>query len=253
MSQTPGTQIIPTGHPPIVSRDEWRQARRELLSREKQLTRERDALTAARRALPMVEVNKDYTFHSPTGPITLPELFDGHRQLIVYHFMFQPEWDEGCPICSLFAGSFGDNPVHLAARDTAFAVISRAPMTKIAPFQQRMGWNFTWVSSAGSDFNDDMHVTIDEDAGLTEYNYQDVGTLKGRGQIFIDKGELPGLSVFLRVGDLVFHSYSTYQRGLEHLMNIYNYLDLTPLGRQENNLPYTMAWVRHHDRYPSAT
>jgi predicted dithiol-disulfide oxidoreductase (DUF899 family) len=123
-------------------------------------------------------------------------------------------------------------------------------MPTIEPFQQRMGWTFTWVSCAGSDFNDDMGVTIDEDAGLDEYNYQDVGTLKDRGRIFIDKGELPGLSVFLRDGDRVFHSYSTYQLGLDHLMNIYNYLDLTPLGRQEDNLPYTMAWVRHHDRYP---
>ena len=139
MSQPPSTQTISTRQPRIVSRDEWRQARRELLAREKQLTRQRDAVSAARRALPMVEVIKDYTFDSPTGPITLPELFDGHRQLIVYHFMFEPEWDEGCPSCSLFAGSFGDNPVHLAARDTAFTVISRAPMTKIAPFQAAHG------------------------------------------------------------------------------------------------------------------
>ena len=125
-------------------------------------------------------------------------------------------------------------------------------MAKIEPFRRRMGWTFTWVSSAGSDFNDDMQVTIDEDAGLDEYNYDDVGKLKELGQIWIDRGEMPGMSVFLRDGQRVFHTYSTYQRGLDHLMNIYNYLDLTPLGRQEDNDPHPMAWVRHHDRYASA-
>lgn len=253
MSDTLPTQTGPVARPTVVSREQWLQARRELLAREKLLTRQRDALAAARRGLPMVEVTKNYTFHSRTGPITLPELFNGHRQLIVYHFMFQPEWDEGCPSCSLFAGSIGDTPVHLGARDTAFVAVSRAPITTIEPFQRRMGWTFPWVSSAGNDFNADMHVSIDEAAGLDEYNYDDVATLKERGDIFIDTGELAGLSVFLRDGDRVFHSYSTDQRGLDHLMNIYNYLDLTPLGRQEDHDPYIQAWVRHHDRYPSST
>jgi len=256
MSQTPATpdQTGPSEHPSIVTEAEWLRARRDLLVGEKQLTRQRDALAAARRTMPMVEVTKNYVFHGPAGPISLPELFDGRRQLIVYHFMFQPEWDEGCPSCSLLADSFGDNPVHLTARDTSFVVVSRAPMAKIEPFQRRMGWKFTWVSSAGTDFNDDAHVTIDEDAGLDEYNYDSVTKLKELGRIFIDKGELPGLSVFWRDGDRVFHTYSAYERGLDHLMNIYNYLDLTPLGRGiDDKDPYLMQWVRHHDRYPAPT
>jgi predicted dithiol-disulfide oxidoreductase (DUF899 family) len=235
------------GQPTVVSRPEWLAARRELLAKEKELTQARDALSAERRALPMVKIDKRYVLQGPDGPATLLDLFDGHRQLIVYHFMFEPSWDEGCPSCSHLADNFTGAVVHLAARDTAFAVISSAPIARIEAFKKRMGWNFQWFSSFETDFNYDFHVTIDEAAGSTEYNYQPAAALKTAGKIWMD--ELPGLSVFLRDGDTVFHTYSTYQRGLDPLINTYNYLDLTPLGRHEEDLEWSMAWVRHHDRY----
>jgi predicted dithiol-disulfide oxidoreductase (DUF899 family) len=222
-------------------------ARKELLAREKEAIRQRDALSAERRRLPMVKVEKEYIFDGPDGTKSLRDLFQGRRQLIVYHFMFDPSWEEGCKSCSHFADNFAGLPVHLAARDTAFAVISRAPAAKIEPFKRRMGWTFPWLSSAGNSFNYDFHVTMDEAAGSREYNFTDVAALKQAGKIWMD--ELPGLSVFLHEGDDIFHSYSTYARGLDPLMNTYNYLDLTPLGRQEEGLPWAQAWVRHHDRY----
>ena len=231
----------------VVSRAEWLAARKELLIKEKELTRQRDALSAERRRLPMVKIEKVYIFDGPNGRTTLGDLFEGRRQLIIYHFMFDPSWDEGCKSCSYFADNFAGSIVHLAARDTSFAVISRAPLAKIEPFKRRMGWTFPWFSSSGSDFNYDFHVTLDEAAGSVEYNYTNVAALKQERKVWMD--ELPGLSVFLRDGDSVFHTYSTYSRGLDPLINTYNYLDLTPLGRQEDQLSWAMEWVRHHDRY----
>jgi predicted dithiol-disulfide oxidoreductase (DUF899 family) len=232
----------------IVSRSEWLAARKELLKREKEITRERDALSAQRRKLPIIEIEKEYVFEGPDGPANLRDLFGQHRQLIVYHFMFDPSWDEGCKSCSLFADNFTGSIVHLAARDTSFVAVSRAPLSKIEPFKRRMGWTFPWLSSVGNNFNYDFHVTLDEAEGSTEYNYQSAATLLKQGKIW-QLGELPGLSVFLRDGDRVFHTYSTYQRGLDLFLNTYNYLDLTPLGRQEDQEPHIMAWVRHHDKY----
>ncbi len=229
--------------PRIVSRDEWLVARKALLAREKEATRQRDALSAERRALPMVRIEKPYAFEGPSGKRTLPDLFEGRRQLIVYHFMFDPSWTEGCKSCSFFADTFDGAIRHLRGRDTAFAAISRAPLPKLLAFQRRMGWTFPWYSSADSDFNYDFHVTFapaDVAAGRTEYNYVTQG---------FPEPEAPGSSVFLRDGDDVLHTYSTYARGLDHLIATYNLLDLTPLGRHEGGLPYTMSWVRHHDRY----
>ncbi|MBF5043798.1 DUF899 domain-containing protein [Aggregicoccus sp. 17bor-14] len=229
--------------PAEVGREAWLEARKALLAREKAFTRERDALSAARRALPMVRVGKRYVFDGPEGPRTLAELFEGRRQLIVYHFMFGPDWEQGCRSCSYVADNFAGGLVHLAARDTAFAAISRAPLAKLRAFQQRMGWSFRWLSSAGSDFNYDFHVSFrpgELAAKEVEYNY---------ARTSFPHSEAPGVSVFLREGDAVFHTYSTYARGLDLLMNTYNYLDLTPLGRQEDADAGGMAWVRHHDRY----
>jgi predicted dithiol-disulfide oxidoreductase (DUF899 family) len=235
--------------PTVVSRAEWLTARKELLTKEKAFTRARDALSAERRRLPMVKIDKPYVFEGPDRPVTLLDLFDGRRQLIIYHFMFEPGWDEGCPSCSYLADNFTGAVIHLAARDTAFAAVSRAPTTAIEPFKQRMGWTFPWFSSFGSDFNYDFHVTLDASMGSVEYNYQDATALREAGQLWMD--ELPGLSVFLRDGDTADHTYSTYQRGLDLLINTYNYLDLTPLGRHEDQEEWSMAWIRHHDRYPA--
>ena len=237
----------------VVSREEWLVARRALLAREKEMTRQRDALAAARRALPVVEIDKEYLLKGPDGPVGLSDLFGAHRQLIVYHFMFDPAWDEGCPSCSYFADNFTGALVHLPARDTAFAVVSRAPLPKLTAFRARMGWSFPWYSSAGSDFNDDFGVTVDIARPDAHYNYRPLRELLDGGQVWVQRGELPGLSVFIRDGDRVLHSYSVYARGLDHLINTYNYLDLTPHGRGEDDQdPYPMHWVRHHDRYRMA-
>jgi predicted dithiol-disulfide oxidoreductase (DUF899 family) len=235
---------------PVASRTHWLEARKALLAQEKEFTRARDALSAQRRALPMVKLDKRYVFEGPDGPATLLDLFGGRRQLILYHFMFEPSWDEGCISCSYFADNFSGAVLHLAARDTTFAVVSRAPIAKLEAFRKRMGWTFSSYSSFGTDFNYDFHVTLDEAAGSVEYNYQDARALKQAGKLWMD--ELPGLSVFLRDDDTVFHTYSTYQRGLDLLINTYNYLDLTPLGRQEQDEEWSMAWLRHHDRYTTA-
>jgi predicted dithiol-disulfide oxidoreductase (DUF899 family) len=228
--------------PKIVSPAEWDAARKQFLIREKEFTRERDALAAERRRLPMEEIKKEYVFQGPEGRRTLADLFEGKRQLLVYHFMFDPDHDEGCPACSFVADNFASGLVHLAARDTAFAVISRAPLDKIDRFKKRMGWSFPWLSSSGTDFNYDFHVTLDDDH--TEYNYARVSAQPAdRPQ----KGEREGLSVFLRDSGRLFHTYSTYQRGLDSFLNTYNFLDLTPLGRQEGD--GVMRWLRHHDKY----
>jgi predicted dithiol-disulfide oxidoreductase (DUF899 family) len=227
----------------IVSRDEWTAARKRLLVKEKEFSRQRDALSAERRELPMVPIEKEYLFEGPEGRRSLADLFDGKRQLLTYHFMFGPDWgDEGCPACSFVADNFAGGLVHLAARDTAFAVISRAPLAKITPFKRRMGWTFPWLSSFGTTFNYDFQVTLDDTHA--EYNYAPVTAQPaGRPQ----EGEREGLSVFLRDGDRLFHTYSTYQRGLDLLLDTYNLLDLTPLGRQEED--GIMTWLRHHDKY----
>jgi predicted dithiol-disulfide oxidoreductase (DUF899 family) len=238
-------------HPRIVSRAEWLVARKELLAREKASSRQADALAEERRRLPMVAVEKEYVFDGSNGRATLRDLFGRHRQLLVYHFMFDPSWDEGCKSCSHFADNFAGALLHLGARDTSFAAVSLAPIGKLEAFAERMGWSFPWFSSLGTDFNSDFRVTIDVDGveGSAEYNYTPVAALLEKGKVWFPKGELPGLSVFLREGEDVFHTYSTYQRGLDLFLNTYNFLDLTPLGRQEES-GRAQAWVRHHDRYP---
>ncbi len=241
--------------PKVVSRDEWLVARKELLTKEKEATRARDTLNAERRRLPMVEIDKKYVFEGPDGAVKLLDLFNGHRQLIVYHFMFSPEWDEGCQSCSLLVDNIG-HLAHLHALDTSLCVISRAPLAKIEPFKNRMGWTFPWYSSYGSDFNYDFHIAQDELVAPVEYNYRDKATLEQAGETWSLEGEQPGVSVFLRDGERVFHTYSTYARGGDVLIGTYNYLDLTPLGRQEDweqpagrgDGPF-MWWVRHHDKY----
>lgn len=236
--------------PKVVSREEWLRARQELLAKEKEWNRQRDALSAERRKLPMVRIEKDYVFEGPNGRRTLGDLFEGRRQLLVYHFMFDPTWDEGCPHCSHVADNFAGALVHLTARDTSFAVIARAPFAKIERFKKRMGWGFPWLSSFGNDFNYDFQVTVDE--AHPEYNYQlyypiaheMVSKFKGP-----PPGEMPGLSVFLRDGKHIYHTYSTFLRGLDPFINTYNFLDHTPLGRQEEDGRGMASWVRYHDKY----
>jgi predicted dithiol-disulfide oxidoreductase (DUF899 family) len=231
-----------------VSRAEWLVARKELLKSEKEFTRQRDALSAERRKLPLVKIEKEYIFEGPSGRVKLRDLFGSRSQLIIYHFMFDPSWEEGCKSCSHFMDNVAGSVVHLAARDTSFAAISRAPLPKIESFKKRMGWTFPWLSSFGSDFNYDFHVTLDPEKPDYEYNYADAKTLLADGKIWFPKGEMPGLSVFFREGDNVFHAYSTYQRGLDLPLNTYNLLDLTPRGRQEEG-ERIQGWIRYHDKY----
>jgi predicted dithiol-disulfide oxidoreductase (DUF899 family) len=230
----------------IVSRDEWTKERKAFLAKEKEFTRARDRLSAERRALPWVKVDKAYVFDTPQGKKTLAELFDGRSQLIVYHFMLGPGWEEGCQSCSYLADHFDGALIHLAQRDVTFVVISRAPLAEIEAFKRRMGWRFPWVSSFGGDFNFDYRVSFKEDEVGKDgnYNYQ---------QQEIDSDELPGASVFYKdESGSVFHTYSAYARGLDIIVGTYNLLDLTPKGRDEDELPWTMAWVRHHDKYEGA-
>ncbi|HYR12574.1 MAG TPA: DUF899 domain-containing protein [Longimicrobium sp.] len=232
---------------PIVSREEWLAARTTLLAREKELTRQRDALAQERRSLPRVAVEKEYVFQGPQGATPLLELFGAHPQLVVYHFMFDPAWEQGCKSCSYVMDNVSGALVHLAARDTAFAAVSRAPVEKLQAFRARMGWSFPWYSSAGTTFNYDYQATVDPEAGSTTYNFEPIESLSARGALPMQAGEWPGMSVFVRDGDRVFHTYSTYTRGLDLFMNTYNLLDLTPLGRNEPD--GIMRWIRHHDRY----
>jgi predicted dithiol-disulfide oxidoreductase (DUF899 family) len=229
--------------PEIVSKNEWLAARMRLLEKEKELDRRRDALSAERRELPCVKIEKEYVFVGPSGRASLRDLFEGRRQLIVYHFMFDPSWEDGCKSCSFLADTFDGGSVHLPARDVSFVAISRAPLAKLEAFKKRMGWRFRWLSSSETDFNYDFNVSFrpeDKEAGTAKYNYSKKA---------FPAPEAPGVSVFLRDGDDVLHTYSTYARGLDLLISTYNFLDLTPLGRSEEDLPYTMSWVRHHDRY----
>ena len=224
--------------PKIVSQAEWRAAREELLVKEKELTRARDRLNAERRRLPMVEVEEDYMFEGPEGTASLPDLFESRRQLIVYHFMFDPSWDAGCRSCSAWVDQIARGHLqHLHARETTLALVSRAPLIKIDPFKKRMGWTIPWYSSYDSDFNYDYHVTLNEAVVPIEYNYRTKAQHVQAGTSYYVDGkqpiELPGLSCFLRDGDTVFHSYSTYGRGGETVGGASYFLDLTALGRQE--------------------
>ena len=228
----------------VVSREEWLTARRAHLTREKEFTRLRDRLSADRRALPWVKVDKTYVFDGPHGKVTLSELFDGRRQLIVYHFMFGPGWEAGCPSCSFLSDHIDGAAVHLAQRDVTLLAVSRAPLRQLEVFKERMGWRFTWVSSNGTDFNFDFNVSFTKAqmaTGAVDYNFE-------RREFPSEEG--PGVSVFYKdERGQIFHTYSAYARGLDLLVGAYNYLDLAPKGRDEDALPYTMAWVRHHDRY----
>ena len=228
----------------IVSRQEWIESRKTLMAREKELTRARDALSQARRNMPWVKVDKNYVFDGPNGKVTLAELFGDKPQLIVQHVMFKPEWDAACKSCSFWVDGFVRMVPHLAARDTAMVAVSLAPIAKLEAFKKRMSWSFDWVSSGDNEFNYDYGVSFTPeqiDAGDAKYNY---GTTPLYGP------ELPGISVFYRdeAGD-IFHTYSTYARGLDMMNAAYHYLDLTPLGRHEEGLPYPMDWVRLRDQY----
>ncbi|HEY2702378.1 MAG TPA: DUF899 domain-containing protein [Candidatus Dormibacteraeota bacterium] len=224
--------------PEVVTRDEWLVARRELLAREKELTRARDALNADRRRLPMVRIDKDYVFDGPEGQASLLDLFDGRRQLIVRHFMFSPSWEDGCQSCSAGADEISPGLLqHLHARDTTMVVVARAPLARIEAYRARRGWTFPWYSSYGSDFNYDFHVTLDESVAPIEYNYKTLVELQQAsppGHVIEQPMEGPGQSCFLRDRDAVFHTYSTYARGTEMVGGSYYYLDQTALGRQED-------------------
>jgi predicted dithiol-disulfide oxidoreductase (DUF899 family) len=223
--------------PTIASYDEWRAARVALLKEEKALTRARDALNTRRRMLPMVRVEKEYVLEGPDGPIGLRDIFEGRRQLVVQHFMFDPSWDDGCPSCSAGADEISDGLLeHLHTRDTTFAAISRAPIEKIEDYKGRRGWTFPWYSSYGSDFNYDFHVTIDSSVAPVEFNFRDGRELEATGMGWMLEGssEQPGHSAFLRDGPDVFHTYSSYARGAEWLGGSYAFLDWTALGRQED-------------------
>ena len=228
----------------VVSQDEWLAARKQHLKKEKEFTRLRDQLSAERQELPWVKVEKNYVFETPKGKETLGDLFAGRSQLIVYHFMFGPNWEEGCKSCSFLSDHSDGGNVHLAHRDVTFVVVSRAPLTKLEAFKKRMGWRFKWVSSYANDFNFDYHVSFTKDEmakGNVYYNYE---------MNKFSTEEAPGVSVFYKndSGD-IFHTYSAYARGLDLLVGTYNYLDLVPKGRDEAELPWSMAWVRHHDKY----
>jgi predicted dithiol-disulfide oxidoreductase (DUF899 family) len=212
-------------HPRIVSQEKWLADRKKLLRQEKRVTKEYDRVSAARRKLPMVRLDKEYVFETHQGAKSLRDLFDGRRQLIVYHFMFDPKWTKGCPGCTGFVNALGDISM-LEERDTTFVLISRAPLEKLRAYQRKMGWqDRTWVSSGWSDFNYDFHVTLDRKVAPTEYNYKHLSGFEG---------ESHGLSVFFRVGKDVFHTYSAYARGVESITDSYTLLDCTPFGRQED-------------------
>jgi len=228
----------------IVSHEEWVEARKDFLAREKEFNRMRDELSAARRELPWEKVEKDYVFEGRGGKASLADLFDGRSQLIVYHFMFGPDWPEGCPSCSLLADHYAPATVHLSQRDVSMVTISNAPLEKIESFRTRMGWDIEWLSSLGNDFNRDYHVSFTPEEQQSQdvyYNYQMGG---------FPMTEAPGVSVFTKGDDgAVYHTYSSYARGLDMFLGVYHLLDIVPKGRDEAALTFPMAWVRHHDRY----
>ena len=228
----------------IVSREKWLAAREVLLAKEKEFTRARDKLSAERRALPWVEVDKSYVFDGPSGKETLSDLFDGKSQLLVYHFMYGPDWDEGCKSCSFWADNYDGIDVHLKHRDVTLITVSSAPLATLEAYKKRMGWSFKWVSSAGADFNGDYQVSFtpeQQKAGPIFYNYE---------MRSFPSTEAPGISVFAKdERGTVYHTYSCYARGLDMLNGAYHMLDLVPKGRDEAALPHSMAWLRHRDRY----
>jgi predicted dithiol-disulfide oxidoreductase (DUF899 family) len=230
-------------HKHVVSHEDWIAARKQFLTVEKEFTRRRDELSRQRRELPWEKVEKEYEFAGPEGKLSLAALFDRRSQLMIYHFMLGPGWSEGCKSCSYLADHFDGMTIHLANRDVTLAVVSHAPIAEIEAFRQRMGWRFRWVSSFGSDFNHDYQVSASpEEMGKDKiyYNYD---------MMPFPSDERPGLSVFYKDAEGLFHTYSTYARGLDILVGTYNFLDLVPNGRDEAGLKHTMAWVRHHDRY----
>ncbi|MBT8099723.1 MAG: DUF899 domain-containing protein [Gammaproteobacteria bacterium] len=227
----------------IVSDDEWLAARLDLLAQEKDLQRARDRLAAARRALPWCRVAKDYRFASERGEQTLAELFGDASQLLIYHFMYHPDWDEGCKSCSFWADGYDGVQAHLLARDTRLIAVSRGPLEKLLAYRERMGWTFPWVSSASNSFNRDFGVTFTQeeiDSGDADYNYRKTSRI---GE------EMPGLSVFRKQDGEIYHTYSTYSRGLDPFNTAYQLLDLTSKGRDEDELQYTMEWLRRRDEY----
>lgn len=230
---------------PVVSQEAWLEARKEYLIKEKEFTKLRDQLSRDRRQLPWVKISKDYIFDGPKGKETLAELFDGRSQLIVYHFMYDPSWDEGCKSCSFWADNYNGIDIHLNHRDTTLVTISRAPLEKLSAYKERMGWNFKWLSSYHTDFNRDFQVSFsqaDQKAGKVNYNYRHCDYFSS---------EAPGLSIFYKnQQDELFHTYSCYARGLDMLNGAYHLLDLTPKGRDEEDLPHTMSWLCRHDEYP---
>jgi len=235
-----------TSHP-VATREQWLAARKALLQREKQYTHLRDELAQARQQLPWVKIEKPYSFQTPCGTHPLSDLFGGKSQLLVYHFMFAPDWSEGCPSCSMIADALNGIAPHVAQRDISLMLVSRAPLNKLQAFKTRMGWNnLFWASSDTSEFNQDFGVTFNEEqikAGKC-YNF---------GTTDFPKPEAPGLSAFVKHDGDIYHTYSTYGRGLEELLGVYSLLDLAPSGRNEAGLPWPMAWVRHHDKYPDAS
>ena len=228
----------------VVSQQEWLAARQEHLAKEKAFTRARDELVQHRQQMPWVRVEKDYRFAGPDGEESLLDLFGGHSQLIVQHFMLGPGWDEGCPMCSFWGDNLNGVSVHMAHRDISLVAVSRGELETIEAYKQRMGWDFKWVSSFGSDFNFDFHVSFTDAEmaqGKVHYNYRETTFPSSEG---------PGVSVFYRnEQNEIFHTYSCYSRGLDNLNGAYHYIDLTPKGRDEKDLPYPMAWVRRHDQY----
>lgn len=235
-----------TTAPTVVSRDRWIAERKTLLAHEKELTQLRDRIAEQRRALPWTRLEQDYVFDTPAGPRKLSELFQGKRQLLMQHFMFGPGWEQGCKSCSFMADHLDSMAPHLAQRDIALLAVSRAPLAEIEAFKRRMGWQFAWASSNGNDFNRDFHVSFtpeDRVDGEVFYNFH---------MTAFPQQEAPGISIFCKDGaGEVFHTYSTFGRGVEVMMGTYNLVDLTPKGRDEAGLSYTMEWVRHHDRYES--
>jgi predicted dithiol-disulfide oxidoreductase (DUF899 family) len=230
--------------PRVVSHLEWLAARKELLAKEKEHTRQSDMLAAERRNLPWMKVEKEYEFDTPSGKKKLADLFEGRSQLVVYHFMFAPEWEEGCPSCSILGDHIDGSVTHLANRDVTLIAVSRAPIAKIEAFKKRLGWKFKWASSFANDFNWDYHVSFTPEEVAKQEMYYTYETQPFPAE------EAPGISVFYKdENGQVFHTYSTYGRGGEAMMGVYTYLDVTPRGRHEEGLAFPMAWRRHHDRY----